>query len=172
MRTATRRILGGIDALSTWSAKGVAWACLIMVLVIAYDVILRYLFRAPTVWQYDVSYMLGGAIIIMGAGYVHSQRKHVRVDILYNSFSPRTRLMVDVCFTLLCFFPLVSALIYSSAQHAIQAYIVKEFSEVGFWRPLMWPFRSIIPIGLGILWLQGLANLIRDVHRLVKGEDL
>jgi TRAP-type mannitol/chloroaromatic compound transport system permease small subunit len=63
-------------------------------------------------------------------------------------------------------------LIYSSAQHAIQAYIVKEFSEVGFWRPLMWPFRSIIPIGLGILWLQGLANLIRDVHRLVKGEDL
>jgi len=172
MRTAIRRILGGIDALSTWSAKGIAWACFIMVLVIAYDVILRYLFRAPTVWQYDISYMLGGSIIILGAGYVHLERKHVRVDILYNGFSLRTRLIIDVCFTSLCFFPLITALIFSSVQHAIHAYTVKEFSEVGFWRPLMWPFRSIIPIGLAILWLQGLANFVRDVHRLAKGEDL
>jgi TRAP-type mannitol/chloroaromatic compound transport system permease small subunit len=172
MRTAVRSILGGVDALSTWSAKGIAWACFVMVLVIAYDVVLRYLFRAPTVWQYDVSYMLGGSIIILGAGYVHQQRKHVRVDILYNSFSPRTRLVIDVCFTLLCFFPLVSGLIYASAQHAIHAYRVLEFSEVGFWRPRMWPFRSVIPIGLGVLWLQGLANLVRDLHRLVRGEEL
>lgn len=170
MRNSIQRMLGAVDTLSTWSAKGIAWACFVMVVVIAYDVVLRYLFRAPTIWQYDISYMLGGSIIILGAGYVHLERKHVRVDILYNWFSPRTRLLIDVCFTVLCFFPLITALIYSSVQHAVHAYQVKEFSEVGFWRPLMWPFRSIIPVGLSVLWLQGVANFVRDVHRLVEGE--
>jgi TRAP-type mannitol/chloroaromatic compound transport system permease small subunit len=165
-------ILQRIDHLSVWVAKAVSMAVLAMVVTIAYDVILRYAFRAPTVWQYDTSYMLGGSVIILGAGYVHLKKRHVRVDLLYNRFSPRTRLILELVFTLIFFFPLLTGLIVVSAGYAIHAYQVKEFSEVGFWRPLMWPFRSVIPVGLSVLWLQGLANFIRDIHLLVKGKEL
>lgn len=167
-----QRMLRRIDQLSLWVAKAISLAVLIMVLTIAYDVILRYVFRAPTVWQYDTSYMLGGSVILLGSGYVHLKRRHVRVDLFYNRFSPRTRLILDILFTLIFFFPLLTGLIIVSADHALQAYKVKEFSEVGFWRPLMWPFRSVIPFGLAVLWLQGLANFIRDIYQLFKGKEL
>jgi len=165
-------MLQRIDQLSVWVAKGVTLAVFAMVVTIAYDVILRYVFRAPTVWQYDTSYMLGGSVIILGSAYVHLKRRHVRVDLIYNRFSPRVRLILDVVFTLLFFFPLLTGLIIVSAADAIHAYQVKEFSEVGFWRPLMWPFKSVIPVGLAVLWLQGLANFIRDLHMLLKGKEL
>jgi len=164
-------ILMRIDRLSLWVAKAVTVAVLAMVVTIAYDVILRYVFRAPTVWQYDTSYMLGGSVIILGAGYVHLKRRHVRVDLIYNHLPSRARLILDVVFTLLFFFPLLTGLIIVSAGYAIHAYQVKEFSEVGFWRPLMWPFRSVIPVGLAVLWLQGLANFIRDLFMLVKAKE-
>jgi TRAP-type mannitol/chloroaromatic compound transport system permease small subunit len=165
-------MLQRIDRLSVWVAKGVTLAVFAMVVTIAYDVILRYVFRAPTVWQYDTSYMLGGSVIILGSAFVHLKRRHVRVDLIYNRFSPRVRLILDVVFTLLFFFPLLTGLIIVSTGYAIHAYQVKEFSEVGFWRPLMWPFRSVIPLGLAVLWLQGLANFIRDMHMLVRGKEL
>jgi TRAP-type mannitol/chloroaromatic compound transport system permease small subunit len=165
-------MLRGIDQLSVWVAKAITLAVFAMVVTIAYDVILRYVFRAPTVWQYDTSYMLGGSVIILGSAYVHLQRRHVRVDLIYNRFPPRVRLILDVIFTLLFFFPLLTGLIIVSAADALHAYQVKEFSEVGFWRPLMWPFKSVIPVGLAVLWLQGLANFIRDMHMLVKGKEL
>jgi TRAP-type mannitol/chloroaromatic compound transport system permease small subunit len=165
-------MLRGIDQLSVWVAKAITLAVFAMVVTIAYDVILRYVFRSPTVWQYDTSYMLGGSVIILGSAYVHLQRRHVRVDLIYNRFPPRVRLILDVVFTLLFFFPLLTGLIIVSAADAIHAYQVKEFSEVGFWRPLMWPFKSVIPVGLVVLWLQGLANFIRDMHLLLKGKEL
>jgi TRAP-type mannitol/chloroaromatic compound transport system permease small subunit len=167
-----KRVLARIDLLSIWSAKAVSGAVLAMVLAIAYDVILRYIFSAPTVWQYDISYMLGGSIIILGAGYVHLKKRHVRVDIIYNRFSPRTKLILEVLFTGVFFFPFLTGLIWVATQHALHAYEIKEFSEVGFWRPLMWPFRSVISVGLSILWLQGLANFVRDLHLLIKGKEL
>jgi len=167
-----KKVLARIDQLSIWSANVVGGAVLVMVLAIAYDVILRYIFSAPTVWQYDISYMLGGSIIILGAGYVHLKKRHVRVDIIYNRFSPRTKLTLEVFFTVIFFFPFLTGLIVVATQHAFHAYEVKEFSEVGFWRPLMWPFRSVIPVGLSILWLQGLANLVRDLHVMIKGKEL
>lgn len=165
-------VLQRIDRLSVWVAKGVTLAVFAMVVTIAYDVILRYVFRAPTVWQYDTSYMLGGSVIILGSAYVHLKRRHVRVDLIYNRFSPRVRLILDAVFTLLFFFPLITGLIIVSTGYAIHAYQVKEFSEVGFWRPLMWPFRAVIPVGLAVLWLQGVANFIRDMHMLVRGKEL
>jgi TRAP-type mannitol/chloroaromatic compound transport system permease small subunit len=167
-----QRILGKADWISLWCGKAVSVAVFVMVLIIAYDVFLRYVFRAPTIWQYDISYMLGGSVILLGAGYVHMKRRHVRVDIIYNKFPPRVRLFFDVLFTLIFFFPLITGLLLAAAGHAIEAYEIKEFSEVGFWRPLMWPFRTVITIGLGVLLLQGVANFIRDVFLLVRGEEL
>ena len=167
-----KKALHLVDRISYWSGQLVSVAAIIMVLIIAYDVIMRYAFRAPTIWQYDLSYMLGGSIVMLGTGYVHSQRRHVRVDIIYNLFSERVKLTIEVVCTLLLFFPLITGLIIAAAEHTIHAWQVNEFSEVGFWRPRMWPFRSVIPIGLTILWVQGLANFIRDFYKLVKGKEL
>ena len=167
-----KKYLHMIDRLSYWSGQAVTVAAIVMVVIIAYDVIMRYAFRAPTIWQYDLSYMMGGSMVMLGTGYVHSQRKHVRVDILYNLFPEKVRLTIDIVCTFLFFFPLLIGLIYAGGEHTIHAWKVDEFSEVGFWRPRMWPFRSVIPIGLSILLLQGLVNLIRDSYKLIKGKEL
>jgi len=169
---AIRKYLNFVDRLSYWSGQAVTAAAIVMVAIISYDVVMRYAFRAPTIWQYDISYMLGGSIVMLGAGYVHAKRKHVRVDIFYNMFPEKVRLSIDVVCTLLLFFPLITGLILSAGEHTIHAFRINEFSEVGFWRPRMWPFRAVIPIGLSILWLQGLANFIRDSYKLVKGKEL
>jgi len=167
-----RKLLGGIDQISIWVGRFVSFAVITMVIIIAYDVILRYVLRSPTVWQYDISYMLGGSIILLGSGYVHYKRRHVRVDILYNKFSPQRKLTLDIFFTIIFLFPFVIGILIVAIEHAIHAYKIKEFSEVGFWRPRMWPFRSVIAIGLIVLLLQSLANFIRDVYMRIYGEKL
>ena len=167
-----KKFINFIDRVSYWSGQFVSVAAIVMVAIIAYDVIMRYAFRAPTIWQYDLSYMMGGSIVMFGTGYVHSQRKHVRVDIFYNLFPEKTRLTIDIVCTLIFFFPLLIGLIYIGGEHTIHAWKVNEFSEVGFWRPRMWPFRSVIPIGLSLLLLQGLVNFIRDSYKLIKGKEL
>jgi len=167
-----KKFINFIDRVSYWSGQFVSVAAIVMVAIIAYDVIMRYAFRAPTIWQYDLSYMMGGSIVMLGTAYVHSQRKHVRVDIFYNLFPEKTRLTIDIVCTLIFFFPLLIGLIYIGGEHTIHAWKVNEFSEVGFWRPRMWPFRSVIPIGLSLLLLQGLVNFIRDSYKLIKGKEL
>lgn len=167
-----KKVLHSIDRISYWSAQAVSAALIVMVAIIAYDVVMRYLFRAPTIWQYDLSYMLGGSIVLLGAGYVHSQHKHVRVDILYNLFPEKARITIDIICTLIFFIPFYIGLIYIAGKHAIHAWNINEFSEVGFWRPRMWPFRSVISIGLIVVLLQGLAMFVRDVYKLMKDKEL
>jgi TRAP-type mannitol/chloroaromatic compound transport system permease small subunit len=171
LKNSLQRFLRTADAVSLFFGKAISLAVFVMILIIAYDVLLRYAFRAPTIWQYDISYMLGGSVILLGAGYVHMKRRHVRVDIIYNRFSPRVRLFFDVLFTLVFFFPLVAGLLWVAADYAVEAYEIREFSEVGFWRPLMWPFRTVMALGLAVLLIQGAANFIRDLFLLVRGEE-
>jgi len=167
-----RAILGRIDFLSEWSGKLVSWLILALILSLAYDTFMRYLFRAPTIWAYDVSYMLGGTVMLIGMAYASLHKTHIRVDIVYNYFPARMKTIVDLAFNALLFFPLYGILLYRSASRAIWAFHSKEFSEVGFWRPVMWPFRTMIPVAIALFLLAGIAWFIRDLYLLHKGKEL
>jgi len=167
-----KAILTRIDFLSDWSGKLVSWLILALILSLSYDTFMRYLFRAPTIWAYDVSYMLGGTVMLIGMAYASLHKTHIRVDILYNYFPARMRTIIDVAFNAILFFPLYGMLLYKSASRAIWSFHGKEFSEVGFWRPVMWPFRTMIPVAIALLLLAGIAWVIRDLYLLCKGKEL
>jgi len=167
-----RYILNRIDFISEWSGKLISWLLVALIFALTYDVMMRYLFTRPTVWSYDISYMLGGTVMLTGMAYVTLHRAHVRVDIIYMRLSQKVKLIIDLLFTAVVFFPLMSMLIERSAQRAWWSTQLREFSEVGFWRPPIYPFRWMIPVALTLFFIAGVAWFIRDLYLLVKGKKL
>lgn len=167
-----RAILKRIDFISEWSGKLISWLLLALIFALTYDVTMRYLFRAPTVWSFDVSYMLGGTVMLMGMAYVTRHRGHVRVDIIYIHLSKKARLIIDLLFTAVVYLPLMCMLVERSFSRACWSFRVKEWSEIGFWRPIVWPFRWMIVVALSLFVLAGLAWFIRDLVSLIKGKEL
>ena len=141
-------------------------------LAITYEVVCRYALNAPTVWAYDMSYMIGGSMMALGMGYVLQERGHVRVDILYDMLSMRMRRLLDLIFTVLFFFPITAAFVYLSWQYALLAWVRGQRSGYGIWEPTLIPFRSIVCVAWTVLLLAGIAWFTRTLVALVRGKDL
>jgi len=169
---ALRATLRTIDCTNDWAGRLVSWAGAALIFAITYEVIARYLFISPTIWSYDIAYMLGGTLIIVAGAYVLLRKEHLKVDIIYKRFPPKIRLISDLFFTLVFFFPLMVVLVNYSATWAWRAFIGNETSLVGVWAPPLWPFRAVILIGVSLLLLQGVANFIRGLFLLVRGTEL
>lgn len=172
MRKAIRAVFSAVDKASIWTGKAVSWLLPVLILALTYDTSMRYLFRKPTVWSFDVSYMLGGTIMLMGMAWVTTRREQVRVDVLYSKFSARTKLIVDTVLNTVLSLPLFVMIVDRAIPRTIYSFTNKEFSEVGFWRPLMWPYRSMLLIAL-VLWLLAtIVWVVRDAYKLKTGADL
>lgn len=164
-----KNICNGIGLVSEWSGRAVRWVIIILIVIIAYEVTMRYIFNAPTFWQFDISSMLLATLAAMGFAYVHYHHGHVRIDVIYARFSPRGKLILDIVFTVIFFFPLYFMLTRIFFQDALYAYQVKETLRTTFWYPISWPFKSLVALGFGLLVLQGIATFLRDVVALTKG---
>ncbi|MBC7345323.1 MAG: TRAP transporter small permease subunit, partial [Clostridia bacterium] len=117
-QTALGRTLDLFERVSEWCGKLVSWLYAVLVLIIVYEVIARYVFNSPTKWVFDVSYMLGGAAFSIGAAWTLKVGRQVRVDIIYGRLAPRRRAIVDLVFGALFFFPLVIFAFIFSVDHA------------------------------------------------------
>ncbi len=159
-----------IDQLSTWIGWAVSWLVLIFTFFIGYEVAARYLFNAPTRWAFDLSYMLGGSFFLLGQAYTLRYKQHVRIDIFYTRFSPRAKALIDVIFYLLFFFPLWGGLLYTLIPYVASSWELGERSMQGYWQPVIYPFKTVMPIGVGLFLLQGLADFLRRINVLLKGE--
>lgn len=167
-----RTIVQACDWVSEWSGKAVSWLTWPLMLTITYEVICRYAFNAPTVWAYDMAYMIGGSMMALGMGYVLKEQGHVRVDILYDRFPPRLKLLIDLVMTLAFFFPIAGMLLYLSWEYALLAWVRGERSGYGIWEPTLIPFRSMVVLAWAILLFAGVAWFIRTLVALVKGKSL
>ena len=94
-----------MDRFAQWCGLAFCWLIVPLVAAITYEVFARYVFRAPTVWSYDVAYMLYGTHFMLGAAYTLYKGGHIRTDVFYQSWSPRTRGMIDASLYLFFFFP-------------------------------------------------------------------
>lgn len=167
-----RTVVRGIDWFVARTGLGIRWLTLAFVLTMGYEVIARYVFNAPTVWSYDVSYMLGGGMIVLGGAYLILREGHVRIDIFYGRMTTRQRLILDIALWLLCFFPMVVILAKSSFHYAYRAWIFDEVSGVGIWRPPLFPFRATIFVAWCLVGIAGISWVTRNVVRLITGREL
>src|SRR3990170_3395170 len=106
------RFLHFIDALSAWVGKSFGWLILVLTLGVSYEVFVRYVLRAPTTWAFDFSYITYGAMFLMAGAYTLSRNGHVRGDVVYRLWKPRTQAKMDLFLYTIFFLPAVAAWIY------------------------------------------------------------
>jgi TRAP-type mannitol/chloroaromatic compound transport system permease small subunit len=166
------QIVGVIDTLSEWSGRIFAWLIIPLVAGLTYEVLARYLFNAPTIWAYDLAYMLYGAHFMLGAGYTLLKGGHIRTDIFYQSWSPRTQGKVDALLYLLLFFPGMLFFFWMGGQEFWQAWSIGERSDASPWRPVLYPLKATLPLGALLLLVQGVSEFIKSGHLALRGRPL
>ncbi|MEG9295921.1 TRAP transporter small permease subunit [Mangrovibacillus sp. Mu-81] len=166
-----KKICGGIESFNEKVAKISAWAVIVLILVITYEVVSRYVFNHSNGWSYEVSYFLSSFLIMMAMAYTLQIKSHVNIDIFYNKFSKKTQLILSIIFTLVFFFPMWFLLIKVMMPNVLHSFETGERSSYGSWLPLIWPFKAWILAGVILLVVQGILDFLNDIIRLVKGED-
>lgn len=165
-----RKILHIIDAINERAGAISSWFLLLLIAVILYEVIARYVFNKPTTWSFNSLRMISAILVVLGWAYAQRHNSHIRVDILYAHFSLRKKAFVDVIGTSFLFLPLFTTfavLVGLDAQRSYWAYTtLRHMSGI----PTTLIYEMIILIGLCLFLLQFLATLIRDIHTLVKGK--
>jgi TRAP-type mannitol/chloroaromatic compound transport system permease small subunit len=165
-----KRILSIIDAISDYSGKFMSYWVLAMIAVLVYEVISRYVFNAPTVWAHQTASLLFAAYGILLGAYALLKKAHVRVDIVYNVFSPRGRAIAD-SITYLVFFLFGFVLFWFGTVQAIRAVGMMEGPTPPFILPV-WPIRITVPLGALLILLQGLADWIRRLNVVFTGKEI
>jgi TRAP-type mannitol/chloroaromatic compound transport system permease small subunit len=166
------KTIGLIDTFSEWSGKTVAWMIVPLFLSLTYEGLARYLFNAPTLWAYDVSYMLYGALFMLGAHYTLLRGAHIRTDMLWDKFTPRTKGRIDTVAYVFFFFPAMILLFYASVDEAWHAWQLGELSEQTAWRPRLWPFKAVVPFTALLLLVQGVSELLKSLYAARTGRFL
>lgn len=133
---------------------------------------MRYVFNHPTAWSYDTTIMMGGAFFLLSAPYVLLHQGHIRIDIFYNRFSPRTRKVIDLSLTLLLLFTALTVFTQQAWKFAFWSIAVGEISQFGYWEPTMTPFRFAVAIGFSLLYLEAISWFIRELYSLMTGKNL
>ncbi len=167
-----KRLIKIIDSISDHTGRMVGWIAIPMIVALIYEVFARYVFLRPTIWSYEITYMIYGTHFLLGAAYTLYAKGHIRIDLLYMKFPPRGRAFIDLVGYLIIFFPIMFILVVSSFDMAMDAYKIKEVSQFTPWQPILWPFKSVICIGFSLLILQGIAEFLRSVILLIRGEEL
>ena len=158
-----------IDGISAWVGKTFSWLILVLTLITSYDVLMRYLFKAPTRWAFDASYMLYGTLFMMGGAYTLSRNGHVRGDMIYRNLPPRVQATLDLVLYIVFFFPGVIALVWAGYHFAAFSWAIGERSMNSPGGPPIYPLKTVIPVAAFFLLLQGVAETIRCVTTIKTG---
>jgi len=154
------RFFRAVDRLNDWCGWLVGLQILFVVVVIAYEMALRGIFGAPTLWANEVMIYLTAMAYLLGGGYALRHRRHVSVDVLYARFSVRTRAWLDVV-TLAFFVLYLGTLLWAGSVWAWDSIKIGETTGSP-WSPPIWPVKLAIPIAAALVLLQGIANVVRD----------
>ncbi|MBK6982757.1 MAG: TRAP transporter small permease subunit [Betaproteobacteria bacterium] len=159
-----------IDTFSQWTGRVVSWLTLPLMLAMVYEVVARYAFTAPTMWAYDMSRMIYGALFILGAAYALSKGVHIRSDFLYRKWSVQTQGRVDTGLYLVFYFPSMIVFLWVASKWAWKAVENAERGMDTAWMPLLGPVKSCLPIGIAFLLIQGVSELLKSVHAARAGK--
>jgi len=158
-----------VDRISAWFGKAFAWCIVIMTLAVSYEVFVRYLLRQPTSWAFDLTYMMYGSLFMMAGAYTLSRDGHVRGDVIYRLWPPRTQAAVELFLYIVFFFPGVTALVIAGWQYAERSLRYLEVSVMSPANVPIFQFKLIIVAAGILLFLQGLAQVCRCIVCMREG---
>ena len=163
-------VITKIDLFSKWVGNIVCWITIPLILGMVYEVFARKLFLAPTIWAYDMSRFLYGALFMLGAGYALSKGVHIRADFLYRNFKTKTQGLIDFWLYLVFYFPGLIVFFYMTLGFVQESIMRGERGMDTTWMPYMWPIKSCLLIGIIFLLLQGVSELLKSYWASTKGQ--
>jgi TRAP-type mannitol/chloroaromatic compound transport system permease small subunit len=166
------RVVRIIDKFTDITGTWVAWLNVPLVFAVCYEVFARYLFNAPTIWSFDVTYMLYGTIFMLGAAIALLKGAHIRTDFFFERWSIRTKGMIDSIAYLVFFFPSIFVFFIVSWNEGWYAFTIGETSEQTPWRPILWPYKMVVPLACLLLLIQGVSETIKSLWAARTGIEL
>ncbi len=155
-----------LDMFSLWSGRVFCWLLVPLMLAMVWEVVARKLFVAPTMWAYDISRMLNGALFMIGAGYALMRGVHIRADFLYRNWAPRRQAAVDAMLYVALFFPAMIFFLFISFGYAEKALMRWELvMDTAFMAPVA-PVRAAMPVGAALLIVQGISELLKCIYTM------
>jgi TRAP-type mannitol/chloroaromatic compound transport system permease small subunit len=159
-----------IDRLSEMTGVIAAWLIAPLIASMCYEVIARYVFHAPTIWAYELTYLLTGSGWLLGMAYTLRKGAHIRIDVVYLNLSPRGQALVDVACYILILLPFLIWVTSTLDDRALAAWRSGEKTGGSAWNPPLWPFRAVFFISFLLLTLQVIAEVLRRIPVLMKAE--
>jgi TRAP-type mannitol/chloroaromatic compound transport system permease small subunit len=163
-----QKLLLAVDRLSTWLGQAFGWLIVLLTLGIAAEVFSRYVLNRPHDWALDAQIMGYGTLFMMAGAYTLAKNGHVRGDVLYGFFRPRTQAWIDLILYLLFFMPGIVALTWAGWSFFGDSLAIRESTFSATPLPL-YPFKFIIPFAGALLLLQGIVEVVRCVQCIQTG---
>jgi len=165
-----QKLLLFVDKISTFVGHAFSWLIVLLTLHVSWEVFSRYVLDNPRAWALDGMIMLYGTLFMMAGAYTLAKGGHVRGDVLYGFFEPRTQATIDLVLYFVFFLPGVIALTYAGYFYAAESWAINEHSNITADGPPVYPFKTVIPLAGAFLLLQGVVEIIRCVICLRQGE--
>jgi TRAP-type mannitol/chloroaromatic compound transport system permease small subunit len=167
---ALRALARLIDALNDRVGRGTAWLTTGMVLLTAYDTMMRYVFQRGSIALQELEWHLFGVVFLLGAGYTLKEDAHVRVDILYTRFGARGRAWVNLIGTAVALLPFCALVIWSTRNFVLNSWNIREFSPDPGGLPARYILKAVIPLGFFLVALQGISEALKSLAALTGKE--
>jgi TRAP-type mannitol/chloroaromatic compound transport system permease small subunit len=151
-----------VDSINEWTGKILCYLILVIMLTGVYEVGMRYFFNMPTRWVWEMNGLILCVLAALGGGYALLEHAHVRVDIVYDRFSTRTKAIIDLCSSSFMFLFLV-VLVWQTSKMSLRSIRYLEHSQTIFGPPI-YPFKVILSIGIFLFLLQGLSHFLRNLY--------
>ena len=169
MPTWMAKTIVSIDKFNKTIGNIVCWITIPLILGMVYEVLARKLFLAPTIWAYDMSRFLYGALFMLGAGYALSKGVHIRADFLYRNFKTKTQGKIDFWLYLLFYFPGLIVFLYMTTIFVQESIMRGERGMDTAWMPYMWPIKACLWLGILFLLIQGFSEVLKSYYAATKG---
>ncbi|MDD5127209.1 MAG: TRAP transporter small permease subunit [Dehalococcoidales bacterium] len=163
------KIYNGIAAFTDWIKTGSKWLIVIIIAIVFYDVFMRYVLNKPTAWAWSLTYMIGACLYAMGFAYNWLHDGNTRVDILYQRFSPKVKLWIDLVFSFLFAIPIIAIVTWLLGMDTVFAFKIHQVDDQSYWKPITWPYKAGVTVGFVFLFIQIIATFLKDVMALIAG---
>jgi TRAP-type mannitol/chloroaromatic compound transport system permease small subunit len=164
-----QKLLLFVDKVSTFVGHAFSFFIVALTLHVTWEVFRRYVLDSPRAWAFDVMIMFYGTLFMMAGAYTLAKNGHVRGDVLYGFFQPRTQATIDLILYIVFFLPGVIALTYAGYFYAADSWRINEHSTITYEGPPIYPFKMAIPLAGAILLAQGIVEIIRCIICLRQG---
>jgi TRAP-type mannitol/chloroaromatic compound transport system permease small subunit len=165
-----QKLLLTIDRISTFVGQAFSWLIVALTLMISWEVFSRYALDHPHSWAFDVMIIMYGTLFMMAGAYTLAKSGHVRGDVLYGFFKPRTQATIDLVLYIVFFVPGVFALTYAGYYFAAESWAIRETSNITAEGPPIYPFKLMLPLAGAFLLAQGIVEIIRCAICIQRGQ--